>query len=302
MFSSLKNKIRWHHFLYGCVGVLIIIPLAPIICRFLPPVMVGEYNIDLIVAFIGTVAIVRVLMWLVRPMLIPLVVLVIAYVGYLQVKGAYTYHDIIDDYKSQVRQNWKIKEEKESDMLNANPAFFDNIQSRTARLVKAKIHPTDSLVRNFAIAHSLDYFGEYKPKYGQLARYLSLFKYINQNFKYVPDPERDEYYATARETILNGLGGDCDDHSILMATCMESIGATCRLVVIKDHMYPELYVGDKEKFFIIQKAILQMFDNYAIDRIYYHESKGEYWINLDYTAHYPGGRYLNDNVKLVIDL
>lgn len=160
----------------------------------------------------------------------------------------------------------------------------------------------DSLVRNFAIKHSLDYFKEYRPKYGSLARYFSLFRYINVNFNYVSDPSKDEYYATARETILNGFGGDCDDHSILMANCMMDIGAKCRLVVVEGHMYPELYIGNKEQFLIAQQAIIQMFSDYRISGIYYHENNGEYWINLDYTARYPGGPYMNDKVKLVIDL
>ena len=131
---------------------------------------------------------------------------------------------------------------------------------------------------------------------------MSLFKYINQNFNYVPDPQKDEYYATPRETILNGLGGDCDDHSILMASCLMSIGAQCRLVIVDNHMYPEMYAGDKKHFEFLQQAIIQMFSDEIIDRIYYHEHDGNYWINLDYTAHHPGGPYLNDNIKLLIDL
>ncbi len=297
-----KHKQIAHKGLYSIVAVLIIVPLAPIICRFLPPVMIGQYNVDLVIAFIAAAVLVRLLMWLLAPLLLPLLGLLIIYVGYHQFKGDYTYYDMIDDYKSQVRQNWKIREEKEADILNTNPAFFDNTHSRTARFVGAKINPTDSLVRNFAIKHSLEYYTAYKPKYGQLTRYLSLFKYINLNFKYVPDPQKDEYYATPRETISNGFGGDCDDHSILMASCMESIGAKCRLVVVENHMYPELYVGNRAQFLIIQKAIVQLFEEYNIDRIYYHENNGQYWVNLDYTAHYPGGAYLNDDVKLVINL
>jgi transglutaminase-like putative cysteine protease len=72
-------------------------------------------------------------------------------------------------------------------------------------------------------------FKEYSNKFDMRTRYLSLFKYINANFNYVPDSQRDEYFATAKETINNGMGGDCDDHSILMASAMASIGAKCRL-------------------------------------------------------------------------
>ena len=81
-----------------------------------------------------------------------------------------------------------------------------------------------------------------------------------------------------------------------------SIGAKCRLIIVEGHMYPEMYVGDKKKFDIMQQAIIQFFGDKGIDRIYYHENNGEYWINLDYTSDHPGGRYMNDNVKLLINI
>src|SRR5438552_15657054 len=110
-----------------------------------------------------------------------------------------------------------IKEQKQTEEIRFNPQHNEDVGEKTAMLVKQKVQFKDSVVRNFAVQHSLQYFDEYNMKYHELARYFSLFKYINRNFKYVPDVHRDEYYATARETILNGLGGDCDDHSILMA-------------------------------------------------------------------------------------
>ena len=85
-----------------------------------------------------------------------------------------------------------------------------------------------------------------------------------------------------------------------MTAALMSIGATCRLVIIEGHMYPELYIGDKKDFEIAQAAVIQFFEYDKIDRIYYHENDGEYWINLDYTARHPGGPYMNDLVKLVI--
>ncbi len=61
-------------------------------------------------------------------------------------------------------------------------------------------------------------------------------------------------------------------------------------------------MGNEKEFGILQQAIVQFFHDKKIERIYYHEHNGEYWINLDYTANYPGGPYMNDKVKLLIDL
>ncbi len=87
-----------------------------------------------------------------------------------------------------------------------------------------------------------------------------------------------------------------------MAGCLMSIGAKCRVVIIEGHMYPEMFVGNKKDFDILQQAIIQLYADKKIEQIHYHEANEQYWINLDYTAHYPGGPYLNNKIKLVIDL
>jgi len=281
-------------------GFLCIIPLAPFICRFVPPIFVGSWNVDLIIALIIAIVLVRLMQWLVKPMIIPAFILLCIVLIYNQFNSKYTFENIASGYKTIVNQNWNVREQKQTDQLSFNPNLFENTGQKTSRLVKAKVQYKDSVTRNFAVQHSLENFDEYNYKYRELTRFFSLFKYINSHFKYVPDAKRDDYFATPRETILNGLGGDCDDHSILMASTLMSIGANCRLVIIEGHMYPEMYIGDEKDFDIAQAAIIQFFGNQTIDRIYYHENDGEYWLNLDYTARYPGGPYMNDNVKLVI--
>lgn len=295
-----KHYITTQEILTHIAGILCIIPLAPFLCRFIPPVFIGDWNVDLIIAIIICIIIVRLMQWLVKPLIIPLFLIICGVLVYNQFNSHYTFTNIASGYKAIVNQNWNVREQKQTDQLSFNPVLFDNPEQKVTRLVKAKVHYKDSVVRNFAVQHSLENFDEFNYKYRQLVRYFSLFKYINSNFKYVSDAQRDEYYATPRETILNGMGGDCDDHSILMASALMSIGATCRLVIIQGHMYPEMYIGDKKDFEIAQAAIIQFFEDEKIDRIYYHENDGEYWINLDYTASYPGGPYMNDNVKLVI--
>ena len=281
--------------------ILIVLPLAPLICRFIPPIVIGKWNIDLVVAFIAAVFVVWLISHLLRRIIIPLLILCFLVLLYNQFSNKYTFKNLLNDYTAMVNTNWIVREHKEKDQLSFNPHLFEDVYGRTSRQVKEKIQYQDSVVRNFSVKHSLQYFDEYHNKYHNVGRLLSLFKYINNNFKYVPDSQRDEYYATPRETILNGLGGDCDDHSILMASCMMSIGGRCRLIVIPGHMYPELYVGNKQDFEVMQQAIIQLFGEEQIHGLNYHENNGEYWINLDYTARYPGGPYMGDKVLLLIE-
>jgi transglutaminase-like putative cysteine protease len=168
--------------------------------------------------------------------------------------------------------------------------------------LQSKVDHKDSIVRNFAVYNSLQHFDEYHIKYGSLVRVLSLFKHINSNFKYVSDSERDEYFASPKETIQNGMGGDCDDHTILMVSALKAIGAHCRMVLTEGHLYPELLVGDEKAFEMMQSAIILLFGKEAIGNIYYHEQNGDYWINLDYSARYPGGPYVSEKAYALIDL
>lgn len=283
-------------------GLLIVIPLTPFICRFIPPILLGEVNIDLIIAFIIAVIVVRVILWLMRPLIFPALLFVVVYLSFAQYQGTYGFNKVMHDYKTLAFSNWQVKDQKSDDLLSINPALFEKPADKVSRRIKSKMQLGDSTVRNWSVKKSLEYFNEYEKRYPVLTRQLSLFKYINNNFKYVPDMQRDEYYATPLETINNGMGGDCDDHSILMASALMSIGAKCRLVIIEGHMYPELYVGNKAAFDVMQQAIIQLFKNEAIATLNYHEHNGEYWINLDYLARHPGGPYLNDRLRLVIEL
>jgi hypothetical protein len=296
--NKLRSAQKW---ISNLAGIFIIIPLTPFICRFIPPILLGELNIDLVIAFIISLVVVRLILWLMRPMIFPALFIVIGYLVYAQLNGTYGFQKVLHDYKTLAFSNWQVKDQKSKDLLSINPALFEKPADKISRRIRGKMQIGDSVVRNWAVKNSLEHFVEYESRYGMLTRQLSLFKHINNNFKYVPDIHRDEYYATPLETIENGMGGDCDDHSILMASALINIGAKCRLVIIEGHMYPELFVGDKSRFDIMQQAIIQLFKNEKISVLHYHEFKGEYWINLDYSARHPGGTYLNDRLRLIID-
>jgi hypothetical protein len=288
-------------FLVICISILTILPLAPLINRYIPPMIVGNWNLDLTISIILAGAVTWLILRLFRFLIIPAVGLLILVLLYNQLTNGYGFGSMISDYRSMVENNWGKKGEKEIDLV-VTPTFFEGPLTKTTKSLQSKVNYKDSLVRNFAVTNSLESFDQYHLKYGSIVRILSLFKHINSNFKYVPDSERDEYFATPRETILNGLGGDCDDHAILMVSAMKAIGGHCRMVLTDGHLYPELYCGDQKLFEKMQQAIIHLFGNEAIDNMYYHEQNGQYWINLDYTARYPGGPYVSETAYAIINL
>jgi hypothetical protein len=283
------------------LSILAVIPLAPLINRYIPPLVLGNWNLDLTVSIILAAALTFLTLRLFRFLLLPAVGLLILVLIYNQLTNGYGFGNMIRDYKTMVQNNWGKKEQKEIDLV-LRPTFFDGPLTKTVKALQSKVQPTDSVVRNWSVKHSLESFDEYYPKYGSQVRLLSLFKHINSHFKYVSDSERDEYFATAKETIQNGIGGDCDDHTILMVTCMKAIGAHCRMILTDGHLYPELLCGDEKQFEMMQQAVIHLFGNEAIDNMYYHEQNGQYWINLDYTARYPGGPYVSETAYAIINL
>jgi hypothetical protein len=157
------------------------------------------------------------------------------------------------------------------------------------------------LVRNFAVEAANEFFKKEQKRHMDYERVLiqslAVFKKINSNWNYVSDPDDDEYFAKASESVKL-MAGDCDDYSVLMAAAIKSIGGKVRLTFIKGHIYPELLIGSDDDMRRMMPIITQKLFKEEIDKPlnYYKDSKGNIWINLDYTANYPGGSYMGDDV------
>ncbi len=282
------------------LGGLTILPLAPVINRYIPPIMLGSWNFDLLVSTILAGLFVFVLFRLFHSLVVPVLVMFVVIILYNSFTTGKGFTTVINDYQVMVKSNWGKKEQKETDLI-IMPSFFEGPLERTVKGLKSKVDHRDSVVRNFAVHASLQYFDEYYAKYGPMVRALSLFKTINSSFKYVSDSQRDEYFATPRETILNGLGGDCDDHSILMVSAMKAIGVHSRMVLTQGHLYPEIFCGDEANFEKFNTAIIHLFSKEIRGNIFFHEENGQYWINLDYTAKHPGGPYVSEKAFAIIN-
>jgi hypothetical protein len=84
-----------------------------------------------------------------------------------------------------------------------------------------------------------------------------------------------------------------------MVSCIKSIGGTTRLIHTKGHIYPELYIGtrkDLERINYVIKKVL--FPKESKNKtIHYHiDERGKIWLNLDYTANYPGGPFMHEEI------
>jgi hypothetical protein len=295
------SRNRAEDFVLHTIGLLTVIPLAPLLNRIVPPIMIGSFNADLLLAVVLAYAFVRFILWIFKPLVVPAFVMVCLIMVFNSFTQTYNLRSMVNDYRNFVRQSWQDKDKKRKDLYLVKGSLFDTEVDMAVRGMRGKIDHRDSVLRNWAVKHSLEHFDDKYHKYGYYVRFLSLFRYINSHFKYVPDAERDEYYATPRETIESGMGGDCDDHTILMVSAMHAIGARCRMVLSTDHVYPELNCGDRQSFLKIQSAITELFADEPFTGLYYREENGNYWINLDYSASHPGGPYVNNKAYAVVE-
>jgi len=278
------------------LAFLPVFPLAAAINRLIPELMIAGLDATRATAILLSLLLTRKLMLAARPYPLAVLIWMAAMIVYSLPESS------TQSYIGERPGSFPVRKGLSKPFLSMQPLsalhsfLFDTKAEKVVRQLKATINLPDSTVRNFAVRESTRYFNEAYPSYGQLVRQLSLFKSINQRFRYVPDPVSSEYYASAEETIENGLAGDCDDYTILMIAALQAIGARVRLVLIKEHVYPELYGGDEQAFLQVKKAITALFRNEKPLGLFYREESGQYWINLDYSAKHPGGPYTEGDI------
>ncbi|HAJ57484.1 MAG TPA: hypothetical protein DCL35_06915 [Candidatus Omnitrophica bacterium] len=154
--------------------------------------------------------------------------------------------------------------------------------------IKEAITPLHPKVRAFALRMAGLSSGEYN--FGQVS---AIWSYLKGNWNYANDPRGFEYFAPAFESVEANLTGDCDDFAILMASSIEAIGGSARVVLAyaKDsaHAYCEVYVSDNPEHARGIVEELAIIENYK--GVHFHKDQQGYWLNLDYSAAYPGGPF-----------
>jgi hypothetical protein len=296
--NSRKKLLR---FVYHFTSIIISIPLGFYLYRYLPSIKIGHVEIELFLSFGITYIVASAVFEKYK---------ILSYLFLL----AFTVFIISEIYKERdlnlkqlsiayARSFQNLSAENqlvEAPSVTPNTTIRPHV-SLQQRIVN-KVDFRDSIVRNFAVEKSLLYFDEYYPKYNFICREFSLIKYIKENFKYVRDPKGFDYFASPVESIQI-MGGDCDDHSILLASTIKAIGGNVRFILAPGHIYPELFCGDAQLFDKYVSAIRTLFYEESRDKsINFREEDGKYWLNIDYTDKYPGSKYYSDTIVSYIYL
>jgi len=290
--TELQVKRPWDNLIIFSLNLLIAFPVFIIVHQNLINPN-WPFNIDRIFLFLLIVLIIQLLLKALRTIIIICIALYFLILFFGSVMGNYGFNSVYEDYNSMV---YSMSDNPfPQDIIIAKLLPFPN----KSKILDA-IEYENPKVRNFAIMATSKHFKDIKgyADYRTIIQCFAVFKEINQRWNYVNDPKDGDYIATASESLLY-FSGDCDDHSVLMAAAVRSIGGTPRLIHTKGHIYPEILIGslrDLDQVNFLIKNVL--FENESKNQPlnYHRDERGQVWLNLDYTATYPGGPFLFEEI------
>jgi heme/copper-type cytochrome/quinol oxidase subunit 4 len=295
-YQELKEKFRikspWDMIIIFVLSILLTIPVFIIAHQNFITLDWAHY-VDRIVLFLVILIAFQLLLRALRRVTLISVIIYFIILGFGTLSGKYGFQSIFEDYRSMI---YTMNDEAyPQDIIITKLLPFPN----KSKILDA-VEYQNPKIRNFALMSINNHFKNVKGNYENwtIIQSFAIFKEINSRWNYVSDPKGHDYIAKATES-LRYLSGDCDDHSIFIAACIKSIGGTTRLIHTKGHIYPELLIGTKKNLdhinYLIKKVL---FPNESKNKpINYHiDERGNIWLNLDYTAKYPGGPFMNEEI------
>jgi len=177
------------------------------------------------------------------------------------------------------------------------------IESRTVdditKEINLKLNIRNATVREKGRRLILDYPGD-----GTISQICSIYSYMVDKWSFARDTRGIEEFQYSNESLELGKGkfsgqGDCDDFSILLASLIESIGGTSRIILaygpMGGHAYTEVYLGKAEGIDSDADRMMQWLrSRYNAPEIYVHTDleTGDVWLNLDWWKDSNTGREL----------
>lgn len=290
--SKLQVKKPWDNVIIFLLNILIAIPVFIIIHQnIIDPEW--PFQIDRILLFIALIAIIQLILRALRTIIIVCLGLYLIVLIYGSTFGNYGFNAVFEDYRSMMYT--MLDDPNPQDIILAKLLPFPN----KSKILNA-IDYSNPKVRNFALMATTKNFRNIKGyhQYRVTIQCFAVFKEIKDKWNYVNDPKGKEYIAVASES-LEHFSGDCDDHAILMAACVRAVGGTPRLIHTGGHIYPEMLIGSKadlEAINYLIKEVLFKQESKGKEIHYHIDERGQIWLNLDYTARYPGGPFMSEEI------
>jgi hypothetical protein len=295
-FQELKTKFQvkkpWDDVIIFVLNVLIAIPLFIIAHQNVIEPGWPFYTDRILIAILILV-IIQLILRLIRTVLIIGIGVYLIVLLYGTVFGGYGFLSVFQDYGYMIYS--MSNNPNPQDLFVSKLLPFPN-KTKTLQAVEFD----DPKVRNFALYATTKHFKDVvgQKEHRKMIQCFAVFKEIRNRWNYVNDPKGQEYIARATESLIH-FSGDCDDHAILMAACIKTIGGIPRLIHTGGHIYPEMLIGKKSDLeaanFLIKEVLF--IEESRGKEIHYHiDERGQIWLNLDYTARYPGGPFMSEEI------
>lgn len=295
-FQEIKSKFQlkepWNNLVIFVLNILITIPVFIIIHQnIIDPEW--PFQVDRILLFILILVIIQLILRALRTIMIICMGIYLLVLLYGSTIGNYGFMAVFEDYRSMMYL--MLDNANPQDVIISKLLPFPN----KTKILNA-IDYQNPKVRNFAVMATTENFRDVKGyrEYRNIIQCFAVFKEIKEKWNYVDDPKGREYIAAASESVMH-FSGDCDDHSILMAASIRAVGGTPRLIHTGGHIYPEMLIGDKKDLETINyliKEVLFVRESKGKEIHYHIDERGQIWLNLDYTARYPGGPFMSEEI------
>lgn len=299
--STLGARLA-HTVVIYLVAMLATLPLFIMLYPFVPELMlpIGTgFRLDHILTFVVILGALLVLVQRFQTAVYGALIMAMLAITVTTLLGSYSFSNAFEGYADMLA---KLRESSQQLPMAANKTrpFKD------AEKLRELIIGTDPVVRKAAVQMATKNFTDVSVASDEftLVQSFSIFKEVNNNWKYVSDVKGAEYFAPPAESI-ELMAGDCDDHAVLMAALIKSIGGKVRLVRTEGHVYPEFRIGDDEQLERAGMLIRKMlFVREVGDAPLYHhtDADGVHWMNMDYTRNYPGGELMNESIIGILEV
>jgi len=290
--AKLQVKKPWDSIIIFVLNILIATPIFIILHQNLIDPQ-WPVHLDRILIFITLVTAIQLILRLVKTILLIVIFLYLIALVWGSVSGNYGFNAVYEDYRYMIYA--MADDPNPQDLIISKLLPFPN----KSKIINA-VDFDNPKVRNFALMATATHFKDVKgyQKERRMIQSFAVFKEIRNKWNYVDDPIGQEYIASAAESLQH-FSGDCDDHAILMAACIRAVGGTPRIIHTGGHLYPEMLVGDKsdlETANYLIKEVLFVEESRGREIHYHIDERGQVWLNLDYTATYPGGPFMSEEI------
>jgi WD40 repeat protein len=187
--------------------------------------------------------------------------------------------------------------------IETSTVSLDEIKSSVA----SSLDLGNSNVEQTAVTIAKDYPGEYN-----INQVSEIYDTLVVGWYYFSDPSYKEKYKNANLTLQDGktsssVGmGDCDDFAILMASLINSLGGSTRIILASNatnaegHAYCEVYLGEENDSQVTDLINWTKLEYNLKEVPGLNKIGNEVWMNLDWWADYPGGPYFEGDRRMVV--